>query len=175
MNFAALVHRIRADRKLKREVPAFDPKNGNERAKYLFLLEAPGPQALHTGQVSFDNPDPSAKNLRAQLAEAGIPRKDIALWNVVPWYIGNGTTIRPAKGPDIRAGLEYLPPLVSAMPKLRCIFLVGGAARRAHMFLSRLTPARIVTCHHSSARVLIANSNAARENIEIFSFVRETT
>jgi len=56
MNFAALVHRIRADRKLKREVPAFDPKNGNERAKYLFLLEAPGPKALQTGQYRFTPP-----------------------------------------------------------------------------------------------------------------------
>lgn len=175
MNFADLVHQIRVDRNLMREVPGFDPENGNEQAKYLFLLEAPGPKALQTGRISFDNPDPSAKNLREQLKEAGILRKDIALWNVVPWYLGNGTTIRRASGEDIRAGVEYLRPLLSDMPNLCCIFLVGGAARRAHMLLSRITTARIVTCHHSSARVIIANSKAAKENIEVLSFVRATT
>jgi uracil-DNA glycosylase len=175
MNFADLVHQIRVDKNLMREVPGFDPENGHELGKYLFLLEAPGPKALQTGRISFDNPDPSAKNLREQLKEAGILRKDIALWNVVPWYLGNGTAISRANGEDIRAGVEYLRPLLSAMPNLCCIFLVGGAARRAHMLLSRITTARIVTCHHSSARVIIANSKAAKENIEVLSFVRSTT
>ncbi|HJW02234.1 MAG TPA: uracil-DNA glycosylase [Azospira sp.] len=175
MSLTDLVTRIRQERNLQAEVPGFDPENGNEQAKYLFLLEAPGPKALQTGRISFDNPDPSAKNLREQLNAAGISRKEIALWNVVPWYIGNGSTIRPANSKDISAGVEYLPPLLSAMPNLRCIFLVGGAARRAHMFLSRTTTARIVTCHHSSARVLIANPKAADENIAVFSFVRATT
>lgn len=82
MNFTDLVHQIRTERNLTTEVPGFDPINGNERAKYLFLLEAPGPRSLQTGHISFDNPDPSAKNLREQLAAAGIDRKDIALWNV---------------------------------------------------------------------------------------------
>lgn len=175
MNFAELVHQIRTERSLTTEVPGFDPNNGNEQAKYLFLLEAPGPQSLLTGKISLDNPDPSATNLREQLAAASMHRKDIAIWNVVPWYLGSSTTIRQARGDDIRAGVKYLAPLLSAMPNLRCIFLVGGAARRAHMVLSRITSARIVTCHHSSARVLIFNSNAAKENIEVMCFVRATT
>jgi len=177
MNFATLVNQIRAERNLTSRVPGFDPKNGNERAKYLFLLEAPGPKAVETGQISFDNPDPSAKNFRKQLAAAGINREEIAVWNVVPWYIGNegGTSIRAATVQDIRAGIEYLARVVSAMPNLCCIVLVGGAARRAHMFLSRVTKARIVSCHHTSARVLNHNPAAANENIEIFRFVKETT
>lgn len=177
MNFADLVNRIRVERNLTDAVPGFDPKNGNERAKYLFLLEAPGPTAVKSGQVSFENPDPSARNLRDQLETSGITRDEIAIWNIVPWYIGNSTrtAIRAANGNDIRTGSQYLEPLLYAMPNLRCIFLVGGAARRAHLLLSRLTTARIVTCHHSSARVLIANSRAAKENIEVFSFVKATT
>ncbi|MBI5331850.1 MAG: uracil-DNA glycosylase [Betaproteobacteria bacterium] len=165
------------ERNLTSTVPGFDPKNGNERAKYLFLFEAPGPKAVQSGRVSFENPDPSARNFREQLEASGITREEIAIWNVVPWYIGNsaGTAIRAANGNDIRAGSQYLELLLSAMQNLRCIFLVGGAARRAHMLLSRLTTVRIVTCHHSSARVLIANSRAAKENIEVFSFVKETT
>ena len=177
MNFSDLVNRIRAERNLSSEVPGFDPKNGNELAKYLFLLEAPGPKALKTGQISFDNPDPSARNFGEQLAAAGIAREEIAIWNVVPWYIGNeaGTSIRAANGRDLHAGTEYLAPLVSAMPNLRCIVLVGGAARQAHMFLSRVTTARIVSCHHPSARVLNINPEAAKENIEVFRFLKATT
>ena len=177
MKFADLVTRIRTERNLTREVPGFDTENGNERAKYLFLLEAPGPKAVQSGRISFDNPDPSARNFREQLAAAAIDRKEIALWNVVPWYIGNeaGKSIRAASASDMRDGIGYLVPLIEAMPNLRCIVLVGGAARQAHMFLSRKTTARIVTCHHPSARVLISNPEAAKENIEVFRFVKATT
>ncbi|MDZ4253948.1 MAG: uracil-DNA glycosylase [Sulfuritalea sp.] len=177
MKFADLATRIRTERNLAREVPGFDTENGNERAKYLFLLEAPGPKAVQSGRISFDNPDPSARNFREQLAAAAIDRKEIALWNVVPWYIGNeaGTSIRAASVSDVRDGIGYLVPLIEAMPNLRCIVLVGGAARQAHMFLSRKTTARIVTCHHPSARVLISNPEAAKENIEVFRFVKATT
>lgn len=177
MNFADLINQIRKDRNLTTAVPGFDPKNGNEGAKYLFLLEAPGPRAVQTGQISFENPDPSAKNFGAQLVEAGITRDEIAIWNIVPWYIGNetGTSIRAATGADVRAGSEYLVPLVKSMPNLRCIILVGGVARKAQMFLSRVTTARIVSCHHPSSRVVNTNPQATKENIELFRFVKATT
>lgn len=64
MSFADLVNRVRIENNLTREVPGFDPKNGNEQAKYLFLLEAPGPKAIQSGLISFDNEDPSARNFR---------------------------------------------------------------------------------------------------------------
>ena len=177
MNFADLVNRIRAERSLTREVPGFDPQNGNESAKFLFLFEAPGAKAVKTGRISFENPDPTARNFRGQLAAAGISREEIALWNTVPWYIGNeeGTSIRAANGGDVQAGIEYLEPLVSAMPNLRCIVLVGRAARRAHVFLSHVTSARIVSCHHTSAKVQNSNPDAAKENIEVFGFIKKST
>jgi len=178
MNFPDLVNRIRTERGLTSDdVPGFDPNNGNEGAKYLFLLEAPGPIAKKTGEISLKNKDPSARNLREQLRVAGIGHKDLALWNVVPWYLSNdpGTSIRAATASDVREGIEYLVELIEAMPNLRCIVLVGGAARQAHMFLSRKTTARIVTCHHTSARATNSNRDAARENIEVFSYVKATT
>jgi uracil-DNA glycosylase len=177
MNFETLIHKIRADLRLNNEVPEFDPKNGNEHAKYLFLLEAPGPKAITSGFVSFENPDPTARNFRDQLTTAGINRTDIAIWNIVPWYIGNeaGTSIRAATAKDVHAGIEYLSPLILAMPNLSCIILVGGAARQAHLFLSRNTIARIVSCHHTSARVLNSNPFASAENIELFRFIKATT
>ena len=87
-------------------VPGFDPSNGNEQARFLLLLEAPGPKAIETGLVSLDNPDPSARNLKAQLAAAEIGRHDLAVWNVVPWFIGDFAKrkIRPPKRSDVREG-----------------------------------------------------------------------
>lgn len=176
MNFTDIVEQIRTDTGLSTEVPAFDPENGNEKAKYLLLLEAPGPKAVKTGYISFDNPDPSARNLREQLTASGFVRDEIAIWNVVPWYLGNNdaTSIRPAMAADVRAGFQYLGLVVAAMPNLRCIVLVGHAARQAHMFLSKTTTARVVCCHHTSARVMNVNPEAAKGNKEIFRFVKAT-
>ncbi len=177
MPLSKLVQQIRTERNLTKQVPDFDPNNGNESAKYLFLLEAPGPKAVVSGRISFENPDPTARNFRAQLLEAGIARADIVIWNIVPWYIGNsdGTAIRAVMRQDIKEGSTYLKQLLSLLPQLKCIVLVGGAARQAHMHLSSATTARIVCCHHPSARVLNINPKASQENIEIFRFMQSTT
>ena len=151
-------------------VPGFDPSNGNEQARFLLLLEAPGPKAIETGLVSLDNPDPSARNLKAQLAAADIRRHDLAIWNVVPWFIGDfeKRKIRPAKRSDVGEGVRYLPPLLAAMPSLQGIVLIGAAARSAHIFLSHTTSARILACHHPPVRAMNANPGAFEENIAIF-------
>ena len=140
-------------------------------------MEAPGPKAKTSGIISIENDDPTANNLKKQLEAAGIEPQDIALWNVVPWFIGkkNSTSIRAATGQDVKDGSKYLELLVHAMPNLKCIFLVGGAARRAHLDLSGMTTARIVCCHHPSGRVMNLNRAAKEENIKIFQFVKKTT
>src|ERR1041384_539481 len=90
----ALVRTIRADRAHPEDVPFFDPCDGGTRARVLFLLEAPGPRAKGSGFVSKNNPDETAKNLFELQREAGIPRDLAVLWNVVPWYVGDGRRIR---------------------------------------------------------------------------------
>lgn len=177
MNLSGLAQKIRKEKKLTREVPGFDPKNGNEKAKFLFLLEAPGPKAVESGIISFDNPDPSARHFGNQLAQAGIDRNEIAVWNIVPWYIGSedGQAIRSATSADIQEGMKFIPQLLDSMPNLRCIVLVGGTARKTHIFLSRITTARILSCHHPSARVMNSNPNANEENIEIFRHMKNTS
>lgn len=169
-----LVSKIRSDLGSPEAVPGFDPLNGNEQAKFLFLLEAPGPQALKTGKISFDNPDPSARNFKQQLEEAGVQRGEIAVWNIVPWYLGSPdhASIRAATGEDVRRGMAYLPPLLAALPRLEAIVLVGSAARKAHVFLSTITRARILTCHHTSARAQQGNARAAIENVAVFRMLR---
>ena len=167
------VERIRADQGLINEVPGFDPRNGNEDAKYLLLLEAPGPKALETKIVSFDNPDQTAANLKSQLDEAGIDRSEIVIWNVVPWYLGNNdlTKIRAAQSSDVMVCLAYLGDLVQMLKKLRCIVLVGSAARKAHVYLSHATNVRILSCHHPSPRVKFFSPNTVKENVAVFKAV----
>jgi len=165
-----LVERIRKEQGLTKEVPGFDPKNGHEDAKYLLLLEAPGPKAIETKIVSFDNPDQTAANLKGQLAEAGIDRSEIVVWNIVPWYLGNRdmTKIRAAKLDDVTLCLTNLGDQVRVMKDLRCIVLVGAAARRAHVHLSHTTDARILSCHHPSPRVKNSSPVTAKENVSVF-------
>jgi uracil-DNA glycosylase len=174
MTFAELVDGIRKEQALGREVPGFDPDNGNEQARYLFLLEAPGPKAVHTGCISLSNPDPTARNLRRQFHQVGIEAEDIAVWNVVPWYLGDSQRkkIRGATSADVLAGVKYVSAVVAAMPNLECIVLVGSAARKAHVFLSAVTTARILSCHHPSAQALNANPAAEEENMAVFRFMK---
>jgi len=96
---------------------------------------------------------------------------------VIPWYLGDEKQkrIRGATTADVRAALKYLAVLVAAMPRLECIMLVGGAARKAHVFLSRTTIARILSCHHPSAQALNANPFAAEENLAVLRCMKQTT
>jgi uracil-DNA glycosylase len=97
-----LVDEMRAQ--VQFDIPLFDPLDGGVNAECLFLLEAPGPKAVCTGFVSRNNPDETAKNLMLLSIEAGIDRERTILWNVVPWYIGNGSVIRGATASDVREG-----------------------------------------------------------------------
>lgn len=165
-----LIERIRRDRKLDKEIPGFDPKNGNEVAKYLLLLEAPGPKAIESRVVSFDNKDQTAANLKEQLTKAGIDRSDIVVWNIVPWYLGEDDMkkIRSAKSGDITQCLNYLGDLVRILKNIQCIVLMGSAARKAHVYLSYTTDVRILSCHHPSPRVKNFSPTSFDENVAVF-------
>lgn len=164
------VDRIRSEQNLISEVPGFDPNNGNEKARFLLVLEAPGRKAVESGFVSLSNKDQTAANLKEQLLEAGVKQSEIALWNVVPWYLGNSdkTKIRPARSRDISQCLDYLTDLVRLLERLEAIVLVGAAARKAHIRLSHATNVRILSCHHPSPRVKNYTPASAAENIAVF-------
>ncbi|MDM0030466.1 hypothetical protein [Variovorax saccharolyticus] len=170
MPFDAVVDEIRTHSGRRNSVPNFDPKNGNETARFLFLVEAPGPEAAREGGiVSYENPDPPARGIRRQPESALIPRSEIALWNIVPWYLGreDRSAIKGARAGDVVKGRVFVPPIIAQMKQLEFTVLVGGAARMAHVHLSSRTSARIVSCHHTSAQVRIRNPLAEDENIEV--------
>lgn len=136
------------------EMPSFDPLDGGINARVLLLLEAPGPQAVGSAFISRNNPDPTTRNLCELLAGAGIPRSDTLIWNIVPWYVGDGEGhIRAVTSDDIRAALPHLGSLLEMLSDLRVIVLVGKKAQSAATEIRRLTNLPLVMTHHPSARV----------------------
>jgi uracil-DNA glycosylase len=145
------VRQLRAEMGPTHAIPYFDPLDGGTHASILFLLEAPGPRAIETGFVSRNNPDETAKNFYLLNQEVGIDRKLTVTWNVVPWYIGSGTKVRPAKSRDVSAGASSLDRLLELLPHVRTIVLLGGAAARARGIIESLRPsAHVVEMPHPS-------------------------
>jgi hypothetical protein len=60
----AFVIALRAEAGPSKPVADFDPWDGGIYAEVLYLLEAPGPNAVLYGFISRNNPDESAKNQR---------------------------------------------------------------------------------------------------------------
>ena len=171
-----IANRIRAEQGFTNEVPDFDPSNGNEQAKFLFLLEAPGKKAVKSGIISLNNPDQTATNFRDLLEEAGIDRSEITLWNIVPWYIGkmDYSRIRAAKGSDVELGCAYVQDICKEITNLKAIILVGGSARKAHVHLSTFCNCHIYSTHHPSPRVMNSSPEKWNENLQALKFIRDT-
>ena len=126
------------------QIPFFDPLDGGVKASILFLLEAPGPKAIKSGFVSRDNPDNTAKNFR-ELNEGaadgfGINRTCTVLWNIVPWYLGDGKRIHAATRSDRELAKPRLVQLLSLLDKLRIIVLVGRNAQRVEVEVCAIKP-----------------------------------
>lgn len=134
------VRRLRQKMGRDAAIPYFDPWDGGVDAEVLFLLEAPGPKARDSGFVSMNNPDETAKNLFELTHTAGIGRRRIAIWNIVPWYIGSGAKIRPANSADIAAGIESLEALLPLFTRLCAIVLVGAKAQKGENHIKRIAP-----------------------------------
>ena len=96
-------------------VPWFDPQDGGCEALILWLLEAPGPKATRerggSGFVSCNNNDGTAQNTWETREEAGVSRKLVVHWNVIPYYLGSSTKIRAYDPNDIAAERPATKPL----------------------------------------------------------------
>lgn len=80
-----------------------------------------------SGFVSRDTDDPTAAAIYAFMGQAGIPRRAMVIWNVVPWW--NGTiAVRSA---EVRDGLACIRDPLAVLPRLRAVVLVGNRAARA--------------------------------------------
>ncbi len=154
-------------------VPNFDPRDGGTQARVLFLLEAPGPQAVSSGFVSSNNPDPTARNLWHLIHDAGISRSKTLIWNIVPWYVGTGKRIRPVNAADISQALPYLKALLGLLPQLQMIVLVGRKAQSAEPQIRRLTALPIWHTYHMSGQVFNTMPEKKRLTEEAFRDISE--
>jgi uracil-DNA glycosylase len=121
-------------------IPYFDPWDGGVNAECLFLLEAPGSNAVASGFISRNNNDETAKNFFILNREAGLPRERTIAWNIIPWYIGTETKIRAANNKDVADGIPHLLSLLKLLPKLRAVVLLGRKAEQAESYLSGMKP-----------------------------------
>lgn len=116
-------------------VPYFDPTEAGVEATILGLFEAPGPKAappVGSGFVSADNNDQTAQNVWTLLQAAEVDRcTEYVAWNVVPWYLGDGTRIRAASGRDLIEARDALEVLLSLLPDVRVAIVFGKAAAQA--------------------------------------------
>lgn len=129
----AFVERLRAERGGE-AVPWFDPTEAGVEARILFLLEAPGGRAAladGSGFISPDNDDRTAKTMWTLLREVGVDtRRQVVTWNVVPWYVGDDNRIRGVTAGDLDEARPALRELLSLLPNLRVVLLLGAKAAR---------------------------------------------
>jgi hypothetical protein len=132
------------------EFPDFDPYDGGQDADLLFLMEKPGPMTSAkggngSGFISRNNDDPTAAAIFDFMVQAGIPRNRTVLWNTVP---GWNKTIA-LKGLERRNGLAELPALISLLPRLKGVVLVGRQAQRATKKIQELNLSVFPSSHPS--------------------------
>ena len=117
------------------EVPDFDPLDGGESARVLFLFEKPGPKTSEmgggSGFISRNNDDPTAEATLRFMQEANIPRKLTVLWNVIPWW--NST--RQITLQELRQGAACVTQLADLLPHMRAVVFVGAKAAKARPYL----------------------------------------
>ena len=118
-------------------VPDFDPNDGGENARMLFLFEKPGPMTDSknggSGFISQDNNDKTAEATKKFLRKAGICRKDIVLWNCISAW--NGTReITPKEKKEVKTEILQL---LKILKKVSSIVFVGNEAKRHYKHLDK--------------------------------------
>jgi uracil-DNA glycosylase len=137
------------------EVPDPDPLDGGVEARFLLLLETPGPRVRASMFVSRDNPSGTGRNLRRMLDGTGIGRTDTLIWNVLPWIIHDpGALNRAPSRSELRDGATELPALLERLPLLRVVVLAGRSAASAEAQLRVACPdLPVLTMPHPSPTI----------------------
>jgi len=132
------------------DMPWIDPADGGVKARMLILLQSPARSDLTPRFVSLDNPCPSQQNLQRFLKQTGIKRKDIILWNTMPWLTLSGKKLSPTRN-NITKGVGILKSLMPLLKNLTVVVLAGSAASQTRSFFEREYPhLTLLTMPHPS-------------------------
>lgn len=132
------------------DMPWMDPADGGVQARMLILLQSPARSELTPRFVSLDNPCPSQQNLHRFLKQTGIKRKDIILWNTIPWLTPFGKKISPTRD-NIRKGVGIIKSLMPLLKNLTVVVLAGSTALQTRPFFEREYPhVTLLTMPHPS-------------------------
>src|SRR5262249_2222321 len=121
------------------EVPEFDPLDGGVNSRVLFLFEKPGPMTAEpsgSGFISRNNDDRTAEATFGFMQRAGIPRELTVTWNLIPAWNG----ARKITPQELRDGMKCVAGLISLLPKLLAVVLVGQRAARVEPYLRNAHP-----------------------------------
>jgi uracil-DNA glycosylase len=150
-HIAPLTGMVAALRQQGHDVPEFDPLDGGTLARVAFLLESPGPKAVGSRFISRDNPDQSARNMTKLLAGAGFERRDIVLWNVVPYCVSTVHQNRNATPSQVREAAPHTAQFLSLLHSLEVIVLCGKRAQLAVHYLPMIANVVTLMTYHPGA------------------------
>jgi len=120
----------------EKNIPHFDPNDGGVNAKALFLMLAVGPKTMGSPFLSVDNTDGTATNFRELLSNAKISRNEVLFWNIIPWYASRDSEgKREIKEREIVQGFEYFESLLTLLPRLKVIVLLG---KQTHFYKGKI-------------------------------------
>ncbi len=148
---APLTSMVAALRQHGHDVPEFDPLDGGTLARVAFLLESPGPKAVSSRFISRDNPDQSARNMTKLLANAGFERRDVVLWNVVPYCVSTVDQNRNATPAQVREAAPHTVHFLSLLPSLKVIVLCGKRAQLARHYIPSIVDVVTLMTYHPGA------------------------
>jgi hypothetical protein len=167
----AWVRQVRAECGGGESVPWFDPAGGGIYAPIVMLLEAPGaravgagsprPDANGSGIISVDNDDQTAATCHRYLRETGIRRDQVVSWNIVPWYVGDGSRIRAVNSADLAKARPYLGQFLALLDWPRVVMLCGRKAQEGWARAEPRFSGVVMDTPHPSVRGL--NAPGAKE------------
>jgi hypothetical protein len=154
-------------------VPWFDPAGGGIHSPIVMLLEAPGPRSVGSGSprpaekgsgiISVDNNDATAATCHRYLREAEIPRDRVVSWNIVPWYVGDGSRIRAVNSADLAKARPYLDQFLALLEWPRIVLLCGRKAQEGWARAQPRFSGVVIDAPHPSVRGL--NAPGARDRL----------
>ncbi|GLK81779.1 uracil-DNA glycosylase family protein [Methylopila turkensis] len=144
------------------DVPHFDPFDGGVGARLLVLLATPGPSTASIRFTSRDNPTGTARTLRRLFDASEIDRRETVLWNAVPWILPRQRNrLGVPRKRDIEDARNELPRLLSLLPRLEVVLLLGGIASEVASARIQQIGLTALVAPHPSPTNLAADRTAA--------------